>query len=806
MMRTKSGTRSQSLFRKYLLILVALLSVILIANGAINIYSSFQANKEALLRLQKQEAITASETIGRFIADVVRQIQLTTEVQPSLAADDSDSEVYRLLRQVPAITDVSYLDSYGREQLRVSRLDLDVIGSQADLSGKPTFLQAKSKGIYFGPVYFREESEPYMTIAVAGSGAAGGVTIAELNLKFIWEVVSRIRVGKAGYAYVIDPAGTLVAHPNISMVLRKTNLSSLPAVRGALANRANPVQAETATIAESLDGRQVLTAYAIIPPLDWFVFVELPVTEAFAPLYDSIWRAGLLLVGALALAFLASLFLARKMAVPIQALRRGAARIGGGDLGQRISIKTGDELEALADQFNDMAARLQQSYAGLEKLVEERTAELQRRGAVLRVTFDNMQHGVLMFDREQRLATWNRQIVELLDLPQSFLTSKSNFADFIRFLADRGEYGSANTEAEVQRLVAAATQHHAFERIRPNGTVLEIRHNPLSEGGMVIIYTDITATKQRERELEAARDAAAEASRTMEESYRELKAAQANLVHAEKMASLGQLTAGIAHEIKNPLNFVNNFAGVSAELLNELRETLNPATEGMKAETRTEVENLFTTLTNNLYKIGEHGRRADGIVKSMLLHSRGDSGERQTANINALIEEALNLAYHGARAQDKDFNITLERDLDANLGPLELVPQDITRVFLNLFGNGFYAAKKRQQDGNAGADYKPVLRVTTRDLGNWVEARVRDNGVGVTPEVRARMFTPFFTTKPTGEGTGLGLSISYDIIVQEHGGTITVDSRLDEFTELIIRLPRVSARVEKPRIAVGATA
>jgi signal transduction histidine kinase len=805
MMRTKSDTRTQSLFRKYLLLLVALISVILIANGAINIYFSFQANKEALLRLQKKEAVIASETIGRFIVEVARQIQLATEIQPSVETDDAAGELYRLLRQVPAITDVSYLDSAGRERFAVSRLDLDVIGSQLNLSGEPKFLVAKSKGTYFGPVYFREESEPYMTIAVSGSGADAGVTVAELNLKLIWEVISRIRIGKIGYAYVVDPGGTLIAHPNISMVLRKTNLSSLPAVHRALAGRANPVQGETATIAESLDRRQVLTAYAVVPPLDWVVFVELPVSEAFAPLYDSIWRAGLLLVAALALAILASLFLARRLAVPIQALRRGAARIGSGDLGQRISIKTGDELEALADQFNDMAGKLQQSYAGLEKVVEERTAELQRRGAILRVTFDNMQHGVLMFDSEQKLATWNRQIVELLDLPESFLTNKPSFADFIRFLAQRGEYGSTNSESEVQRLIGAATDHHAFERARPNGTVLEVRHNPLPEGGMVIIYTDITAGKQRERDLEAARDAAAEASRTMEEAYRELEATQANLIHAEKMASLGQLTAGIAHEIKNPLNFVNNFAGVSAELLNELRETLIPPMKSMGAEARNEVEGIFVTLDKNLSKIAEHGRRADGIVRSMLLHSRGDSGERQSANINALVEEALNLAYHGARAQDKEFNITLERDLDPNLAPLEVVPQDITRVFLNLFGNGFYAAKKRHQGGNAVADYRPVLRVTTRDLGNCVEARVRDNGVGVTPEVRAKMFTPFFTTKPTGEGTGLGLSISYDIVVQQHGGTITVDSRLDDFTEFVVRLPRTAARGQKARVVAGAT-
>jgi signal transduction histidine kinase len=268
---------------------------------------------------------------------------------------------------------------------------------------------------------------------------------------------------------------------------------------------------------------------------------------------------------------------------------------------------------------------------------------------------------------------------------------------------------------------------------------------------------------------------------------------------------LDSFTAGIAHEIKNPLNFVNNFAGVSAELLDELREALGPALGGLKLETLAEAEGLFEMLNSNLSKIVEHGRRADGIVKSMLLHSRGVTGERQNANLNALIDEALNLAYHGARAQDQNFNITLERDLDSNLSPLEVVSQDLTRVFLNLFTNGFYATKKRREAAYAGEDYQPMLRVVTRDLGAQVEVRVRDNGIGVSPEVQAKMFTPFFTTKPTGEGTGLGLSISYDIVVREHGGTITVDSCLNEFTEFVIRLPRKRAPAEKPRMTMGAT-
>src|SRR5580693_7369964 len=254
--------------------------------------------------------------------------------------------------------------------------------------------------------------------------------------------------------------------------------------------------------------------------------------------------------------------------------------------------------------------------------------------------------------------------------------------------------------------------------------------------------------------------------RDLRVAHEQLKQAQANLIHAEKMASLGQLTAGIAHEIKNPLNFVNNFAELSRELLQELQDAIASPGASLGAEQ----DELIATLTANLAKIVEHGRRADGIVTSMLSHSRGGTGERRTIDLNALVEEALNLAFHGARARDKSFNITLERDLDTKLRPIELVPRDITRVLLNLFGNGFYAAGKRRQEG-ADPAFQPSLWVSTRDLGDRVEIRVRDNGVGMPPEVQTKLFTPFFTTKPTGEGTGLGLSISYDIVVQQHGGT-----------------------------------
>jgi signal transduction histidine kinase len=298
-----------------------------------------------------------------------------------------------------------------------------------------------------------------------------------------------------------------------------------------------------------------------------------------------------------------------------------------------------------------------------------------------------------------------------------------------------------------------------------------------------LIYGDITERKRAEEQIRTARDAA-------ESALRELQAAQASLLHAQKMAALGQLTAGIAHEIKNPLNFVNNFADLSVELLDELKETAEPAVASLGDDTRAEIDEIVGMLTGNLAKIAEHGRRADGIVKSMLAHSRGSSGERQTVDINSLVDESLNLAYHGARAQDQNFNITLERDFDRDVAPIEVVPQDVTRVFLNLFGNGFYAADKRRRDG-ANAAFRPLLKVATRELGSEIEIRVRDNGIGISPELRDRLFQPFFTTKPTGEGTGLGLSISYEIVTQQHGGTIEVDSTFGEFTEFSVRLPRV---------------
>ena len=339
---------------------------------------------------------------------------------------------------------------------------------------------------------------------------------------------------------------------------------------------------------------------------------------------------------------------------------------------------------------------------------------------------------------------------------------------------------------QLDRGIASITEGELKFAMPPSG-VPEIAAMTKTLG---MLRDSLIERNRLERERQRAELETRTARDTAEAALHDLKAAQANLIQAEKMASLGQLTAGIAHEIKNPLNFVNNFASLSVGLLDELNAAVEPGLQSLDERGRRQVGEASDLLVGNLQRIVEHGRRADNIVKSMLAHSRsGGGGNRETVDFNVLVDELLNLAYHGARAQDQNFNVTIERAYGEHIAPIALVPQDVTRVLLNLYGNAFYATNKRHREINNG-EYRPTLTVTTRDLGGAVEVRVRDNGGGVPPEIRDKLFQPFFTTKPTGEGTGLGLSISYEIVTKQHRGTIEVSSAAGEFTEFTVCLPR----------------
>ena len=998
--------------------LIGLVALVLLVNGAINTWLNYNQAKNAALEVQEEKARSAAVRVGEFLSDIETQLGWTTGAEWRFAKPDQQRyDFVRQLRQVPAITELSYLDGQGKEQLKVSRLEPDSVGSGKDFSGDPRFTQAVADKVWFGPVEFRRGSEPYMMIALAHVGKQPGVTVADVNLKLIWDVISAIRVGDKGYAFVVDGKGRLIAHPDLSLVLRDTDFSQLPQVRQALEANA-PAEPGAALIpapsvggaeiATGFDGGKVLTAYAVAPRPHWIVFVQQPLSEALAAVYTSLVQTLALLGLGLLLALIAGGLLARRMVVPIRRLQMGAERLGAGDLSQRLDIRTGDEIETLADRFNQMAGRIQESYETLEAKVEARTRDLNealqqqtatadvlkvisRSAFDLQPVFDSLvssavelcgaQSGLicirdgevfryrgsagagqtesLMTYLENHPATPGRgtiagrvilsgkieAIPDRLEDPD-FAVPLSSLGDPARALlgvpllrndavegalivsrlepghfaprqievlqtfADQAVIAIGNTRlfdevqartrdltealqlqtatSEVLKVISRSafdlqtvfdtlttsavelcgafsgsicvrdggvyryrgnagpglsvamsqylTEHPATPgrgsivgRVLMLGRVEEIPDVledadyvvPLGAHGQssrallgvpllgkdgiegALVLTRLEPGHFTPRQIEIVQTFADQAviaienvrlfeqvqarTRELAQSLDDLRKAQDRLIQSEKLASLGQLTAGIAHEIKNPLNFVNNFSALSRELLDELRELIAKA--GLGEAQREEAEELFGMVAGNLDKVVTHGKRADSIVKNMLLHSREGSGERTSVNVNAMVEEALNLAYHGARAEKPGFKVTIEKSLDPEAGFVDLYAQEMTRVLLNLISNGFYATTKRSQSEPDGT-YEPTITATTRNLSDRVAIAIRDNGTGIPDEVKAKMFNPFFTTKPAGEGTGLGLSLSYDIVVKQHGGTLEVSTEPGAFTRFTIVLPR----------------
>lgn len=646
-MRRSTRAQPRSLAWRLALAFLGLVAAVLTVNGSISMWFAYQDATGNAVRIEQEKADAAADRVKQFITELEQQIGWTTRADWSrVPMDQRRYDFIRLLRQAPAITEATYIDSSGRERLRMSRLEPDVVDGGADRSSDPRFNGARQDRVWFGPVTFRHASEPYMAIGMAHAGQNPGVTIADVNLKLIWEVITAIRVGGTGYAYVTDMAGRLIAHPDLSLVLRGSDLSALPQVASAIRDTTSQVRS-----ARGLSGQQVLSAHAVIPRLGWIVFVEQPTMEALAPVYSAALQTVTLLLLGVVLASVAGVVLARRLTGPIRALQAGAERLGEGDLSQRIEVAGTDEIATLAMRFNEMAARIQDAQETLEAKVADRTRELA----------------------------------------------------------------------------------HSLD---------------------------------------------------------ELRTAQDRLVQTEKLASLGQLTAGIAHEIKNPLNFVNNFADLSIDLLSELDDALDRSNVS-DAAIRNDIVEIRNMIADNLAKISAHGRRADSIVRNMLAHSRDGASQRRRVDFNAVVDEALNLAWHGARAERKGFEIALNRQFEPGIREVDLFPQEFSRVLLNLFSNALHAVQQK-----AGPGYEGEIAVSTALEGREVLLRIRDNGVGIPAGIREHIFEPFFTTKPPGQGTGLGLSLSHDIIVQQHGGRLSVETMEGAWTEFTIGLPVSWPRAE----------
>ena len=554
--------------------------------------------------------------------------------------------------------------------------------------------------------------------------------------------------------------------------------------------------------------------------------------------------SSIILIAAVVLSLLSSLvivwlYVGRSIVSRLTALSRSMLAIAEGNLAANVPTGGSDEIAEMGGvveilrkntlERNELLIERAQAADRLERQVEQRTNELARSIEELRALGDVSQAVNSTIDLQTVLSTIIAKAVQISGTEAGTIYAFDEASQEFQLCASYGmdeELVTAITDRNVRmgetligraamqrRPVQVADAKHesaspvldiiiragfrallAVPLLGANRIVgaLVVRRKEPGEFPQSIVNLLQTFGAQSVLAIQNARlfDEVQSRTRELARSLEGLRTTQDRLVQTEKLASLGQLTAGIAHEIKNPLNFVNNFSAVSVELVDELREALAGA--GLDKTLRAEIGEIADMLQGNLSKIVQHGTRADSIVKNMLLHSREGSGERRPVDVNSIVEESLNLAYHGARAEKRGFNITLARSYDPGAGEADLFPQEITRVLLNLISNGFYAATNRKHQANCGATFEPTLTAGTKDLGDRVEVRIRDNGTGIAPEVRERIFSPFFTTKPAGEGTGLGLSISYDIVVKQHAGSIEVDSQPGEFTEFRIVLPRVS--------------
>jgi signal transduction histidine kinase len=775
-----SAFRGQ-LFIKYVVLFVAVVSVALVSSGAFEIWFSYTEYKTSLVRIQREQAESAAAKITQFIKEIENQVGWTTQLPWSASTlEQRRFDGLRLLRQVPAITELAQLDSTGHEQLHVSRLAMDVVGSQTDYSKDPKFTEAMAHKVYYGPVYFRRESEPYMSLSLAGTRRDAGVSVTEVNLKFIWDVVSQIKVGERGRAYVVDSRGRLIAHPDISLVLRNSDLSGLEQFKAARLTESAKT-GEQVTEADDFQGRRVLTAYSPISPLGWLIFVDLPVSEAYAPLYRSLGRTGLLLAGGLILALLAGLFLARRMIVPIRTLRQGAARIGRGDLSQRISIKTGDELEALAEQFNDMAGRLSDSYADLEKKVEIRTRELEQSNKELRALGEVSQAVNSTLDLQTVLDTIVATAVQL---------SGTEAGAIYVFDSTKREFGLRATSGMTDDLIAAIGQQHSdfseavgrMVEIRAPVQVADLADEPLTATTDIMLKAGFRArlivplvgaqgavgalvVRRRvpgefpKSTIELLQTFAAQSVLAIENAnlFHELEKKSVELQLASRHKS--QFLANMSHELRTPLNAI---LGYTELIVDKIYGEIPPK--------------ALTTLE----RVQANGKHLLGLINDVLDLSKIEAGQINLTLTDYSVKDIVYNVYSAVESLANNKKISLKVDIAPELPQARGDERRLTQVLFNLVGN----AIKFTDDGE--------VAIKASSSNGSVTVAVHDTGPGISAADQEKIFEEFqqadsSTTKEKG-GTGLGLAIAKRI-VEMHGGRLWVESQLGQGATFSFMVP-----------------